>query len=220
MFAKLTGILDPSIPHHADGAVIMDVQGVGYLVHCSKRTLQQCLTGGAPTTLWIETHVREDKIQLFGFSDTNEQQWFRLLLTVQGVGAKSALSILGVLSANELYRAIVTQEKTWLTRADGVGPKLAVRIVTELKDKVQNFAALPADAGSRINRDDTGASPILIPSGMVETSENHVQEAVAALVHLGFNKQEASSTVLRLSQQYPEWNIETLIRTCLQELSR
>ena len=154
MIAKLTGILD----RRDDGAVVIDVGGVGYLVFVSARTADRLGPVGGAVNLQIETHVREDHIHLFGFADQEEQACFRLLQTVQGVGAKAALSILSALSADSVLTAIAAQDKSLLTRADGVGPKLAQRIVNELKDKtaalVMAEAARPnaADVGRRAGR--------------------------------------------------------------------
>ena len=131
MIAKLSGILDSV----AQDFLIIDVQGVGYHVFASPRTLSRIGEKGDSVSLLIDTHVREDHIHLFGFADAGEQQWFRLLTSVQGVGAKAGLSILGVCAPDQLAFAIASQDKAALTRADGVGPKLALRILTELKDK-------------------------------------------------------------------------------------
>ena len=139
MIGKLSGKIDSVSGSH----VIIDVGGVGYVVTCSSRTLRNIGAVGDPATLRIETHVREDAISLFGFADTVEQDWFKLLTTVQGVGAKVALAILGSLSPEQLAQAIAAQDKAVMAQADGVGPKLALRLVTELKDKVPAFMASP-----------------------------------------------------------------------------
>ena len=154
MIAKLAGIVDQV---GEDGAVI-DVGGVGYLAFCSTRTLGQLPPAGEPVRLLIETHVREDHIHLYGFVDAAERDWFRLLTTVQGVGARLALAILSALTPEELGLAIVAQDNAVLARAEGVGPKLAARIVNELKDKVGGLAlaapsaAPPAAAAGRRRR--------------------------------------------------------------------
>src|SRR5262245_25566222 len=139
MIAKLTGVIDSKT---ADAAIV-DVGGVGYLAFCSTRTLNRLPAAGDPISLFIETHVREDHIHLYGFIDAAEREWFRLLTTVQGVGAKLALAILGVLSAPELTQAIAAQDRASLTRASGVGPKLGACIVAELKDKIGVVALGP-----------------------------------------------------------------------------
>src|SRR5271156_3205382 len=132
MIAQLTGRIDQL----AEGSCIVDVNGVGYLVHASTRTLAALPPPPAAARLLIETHVREDAILLFGFAETAERDWFRLLTTVQGVGAKVALGILSALSPKDLVAAIAAGDRGTLTRAPGVGPKLAVRLLTELRDKV------------------------------------------------------------------------------------
>src|ERR1700736_1854137 len=136
MIAKLAGVVEQI---ESDAAVI-DVNGVGYLAFCSTRTIGRLPPPGGPARLLIETHVREDHIHLYGFIDAVERDWFRLLTTVQGVGAKVALAILSAGAPNDLTLAIVSQDQTPLSRADGVGPKLAARIVNELKDKVGGLA--------------------------------------------------------------------------------
>ena len=138
MIGKLKGIIDS----YGEDFIILDVQGVGYLVHCSARTLQALPAPGEAATLAIETHVREDQIRLFGFQSDAEREWFRLLQTVQGVGAKVALSVLGTFKPADLATAIAMRDKAAITRAPGVGPKVAERIVTELKDKAPAYADL------------------------------------------------------------------------------
>src|SRR6267154_3676077 len=138
MIGKLKGIIDS----YGEDFVILDVNGVGYLVHCSARTLQTLPAAGEPVTLAIETHVREDQIRLFGFLSDGEREWFRLLQTVQGVGTKVALSILGTLKPAELATAIAMRDKAMVARTPGVGSKVAERIVTELKDKAPKYAEL------------------------------------------------------------------------------
>ena len=138
MIGKLKGIIDS----YGEDFVILDVGGVGYQVHCSARTLQELPASGEPAVLAIETHVREDQIRLFGFTSDVEREWFRLLQTVQGVGAKVALSVLGTLKPGELASAIAMRDKAMVERTPGVGPKVAERIVTELKDKAPAYADL------------------------------------------------------------------------------
>src|SRR3977135_3474390 len=138
MIGKLKGIIDT----YGEDFVILDVGGVGYLVHCSARTLQELPAPGEAATLAIETHVREDQIRLFGFLTDVEREWFRLLQTVQGVGAKVALSVLSTLKPAELASAIALRDKAMVARTPGVGPKVAERIVTELKDKAPAYADL------------------------------------------------------------------------------
>src|SRR5213082_4316254 len=135
MIGKLKGIIDS----YGEDFIVLDVNGVGYLVQCSARTLQELPGAGQPAALSIETHVREDQIRLFGFLTDVEREWFRLLQTVQGVGAKVALSVLGTLPPSDLANAIALRDKTAVARTPGVGPKVAERIVTELRDKAPVF---------------------------------------------------------------------------------
>src|SRR3954452_24264339 len=138
MIGKLKGIIDS----YGEDHIIVDVAGVGYVVHCSARTLQALPAQGEPVSLAIETHVREDAIRLFGFQSDIEREWFRLLQTVQGVGAKVALSILSTLRPADLASAIAMRDKAMVARSPGVGPKVAERVVTELKDKAPKYADL------------------------------------------------------------------------------
>ena len=151
MIGKLKGLIDS----YGEDFVILDVNGVGYVVHCSTRTLQKLPRVGEASALAIETQVREDSIRLFGFASEAERDWFRLLQTVQGVGAKVALAILSILPANDLASAIAMQDKASVSRAPGVGPKLAARIVAELKDKAPAFGAVDP-ALARLSGEETG----------------------------------------------------------------
>jgi holliday junction DNA helicase RuvA len=174
MIGKLNGILDSLSEEY----VILNVQGVGYIVHCSGRTLQKLPRTGEAATLAIETQMREDSIKLFGFLSETDRHWFRLLLTVQGVGAKVALAIQTVLDAAELAAAIACQDKAAIARAPGVGPKLAARIVSELKDK----AVVSDPAAARLAGVD-GATPAA------------AQDALSALVNLGYGRSQAATVV-------------------------
>ena len=185
MIGKLSGVIDS-----VTGAqVLLDVSGVGYVVTCSARTLRRMGPTATPASLLIETHVREDAINLYGFADAEEQSWFRLLTTVQGVGAKVALGILGSLTPSELANVIAAQDKTTLTKADGVGPKLALRLVTELKDKVPSFMSLPAH----------GVKSAEAVAGNLAASLNG--DAVSALVNLGYRRAEAFGAVANASRK-------------------
>ena len=205
MIGKLRGVIDS----YGEDFVIVDVQGVGYVVHCSTRTLQHLPQAGEATTLSIETHVREDMIRLYGFRSDAEREWFRLLQTVQGVGAKVALGILSVLDPGAIANAIATGDKTAVSRGPGVGPKLAARIVAELKDKAPAFASV---------------DPALIR--LSETIEDRkapqpVSDAVSALVHLGYAQVQASAAIAAaLKQAGDEAEVKTLIRLGLRELAR
>jgi Holliday junction DNA helicase RuvA len=205
VIGKLKGVVDS----YGDDFVVIDVQGVGYVVHCSSRTLQNLPPIGEAASLAIETHVREDMIRLFGFRSDAEREWFRLLQSVQGVGAKVALGILSVLDPGSLATAIATSDKTSVARSPGVGPKLAQRIVAELKDRAPAFS--PVD-------------PTLIRlSGGVEASRvpAPVSDAVSALVNLGYAQSQAAAAVAAaLKQAGDEAETKTLIRLGLRELAR
>ena len=199
MIGKLTGIVDST----GDDWLLLDVGGVGYLVFCSGRTLGLLPPPGGAATLWIETHVREDHIHLFGFAETAERDWFRLLNSVQGVGAKMALAVLSVLPPNELVRAIAAQDKASLARAQGVGPKLAGRIASELKDKAGGMALGPVEAAN--GKPAAG-----------EVSE----DAVSALVNLGYRRAEAFAAVAKASGDLgAKASVESLIKAGLKELA-
>ena len=200
MIARLTGILDSIGP---DWAVI-DVAGVGYLIFCSARTLRRLPPPGGAVSVSVETHVREDHIHLYGFVDLTERDWFRLLTTVQGVGARHALAILSVNEPEALTDAILAGDRVSLTRAAGVGPKLAARILAELKDKVAGdlVVARPAFAAAASG-----------PAGSVH-------DAVSALVNLGYRRGEAFGAVSHAAQLLgADAPVEALITAGLKELS-
>ena len=203
MIAKLTGLLD-SIGE--DWAVI-DVNGVGYLVFCSTRTLAQLPGRGEAVSFVIETHIREDHIHLYGFLEHAEREWFRLLTTVQGVGAKVGLGILSVLAPKDLSDAILAQDKGMITRAPGVGSKLATRLLTELKDKVSGLAEFAPPAAAVVTGDD-------------ETARGSFDDAVSALVNLGYQRGAAfgavSGAMRSIGEDAP---VEDLIRAGLKELT-
>ncbi len=186
-----------------EGRCVIDVNGVGYLVQASTRTLA-ALPTEAPVTVLVETQVREDAILLFGFVDAAEREWFRLLTTVQGVGAKVALSILSALSPSDLVGAIQAGDRGALTRAAGVGTKLAVRLLTELREKA---GAMPSGPGF---------APVL-PA----TVAGGEADAVSALINLGYRRAEAEAAVARVLKRVAEGSpLETLIREGLAELAR
>ncbi|HEY4170510.1 MAG TPA: Holliday junction branch migration protein RuvA [Reyranella sp.] len=202
MIARLKGVVD-SVD---DGSAVIDVNGVGYLVSASSRTLHDLVVGQTATVL-VETIVREDAIALYGFLDTAERDWFRILTTVQGVGARVALSILSTLSPDEIARAIAAGDKASLSRPAGVGPKLAARLATELKDKAAAFGVSPAPART------AAAAPAA--GGSVN------EDAVSALVNLGYRRVEAFGAVARVTQRLGEGaQLDAVIRAGLQELAR
>ena len=205
MIGKLKGIIDT----YGEDTVILDVQGVGYLVHCSSRTLQALPPVGEAATLFIETVVREDMIRLFGFASTVEQQWFNILLGVQGVGQKVALAILSTLRPAELANAIAMKDKAAIARTSGVGPKLAERICVELKDKAPAFGTLdPAVVKLAGDLEDNRVS-------------GPVKDAISALTNLGYGAPQAAATVAAAARALGE-SAETgaLIRQGLKELAK
>ena len=205
MIGKLKGLIDS----YGEDFIVLDVNGVGYLVQCSARTLQELPGVGQPITLSIETYVREDQIRLFGFRTDVEREWFRLLQTVQGVGAKVALSVLGTLKPADLASAIAMRDRAMVARTPGVGPKVAKRIVTELKDKAPAFADLdPA---------------VIRLSGAIEDrrAPQPVVDAVSALVNLGYGQPQAAAAVAAAARSAGEGaDTARLIRLGLKELAK
>ncbi|KFL29235.1 ATP-dependent DNA helicase RuvA [Devosia riboflavina] len=205
MIGKLKGLVDS----FGDDWVLIDCGGVCYEVHCSTRTLQSLPRVGEATVVFIETILREDLIRLFGFASEAEKSWFLLLTTVQGVGARVALAILSVLSPSELSSAIALQDKAMVGRANGVGPKLAVRIVTELKGKVPAIGGI--DAG-------TLGLQTALGEGV---AKSNVADAVSALTNLGYSSAQASAALARVvAKEGEDTATEKLIRLGLRELSQ
>ena len=198
MIAQLTGRV---VLLEADRCVI-DVGGVGYLVHASTRTLSALPQSPSVAVVLCEMQVREDAITLYGFADSAEREWFRLLTTVQGVGARVALAILSALSPRDLIAAIQQADRGALTRASGVGAKLAIRLLTELREKA---GAMPVGVGF---------SPVLPPSAGVES------DAISALVNLGYRRPEVATAVGRAMERQAETaTLDSLIRDGLKELA-
>ena len=199
MIAQLTGRIDQL----AEGSCIVDVNGVGYLVHASTRTLAALPPPPAMARLLIDTHVREDAILLYGFAEAAERDWFRLLTTVQGVGAKVALSVLSSLSPRDLVSVIAAGDRASLTRAPGVGAKLAVRLLTELRDKA---GMMPASSGVAV------AAP---------RAPGVTGDALSALVNLGYRRPEAQPVVARVVERLGEGaGLDVVIRDALRELAQ
>ncbi len=205
MIGKLKGLIDS----YGEDYVLIDVQGVGYQVHCSARTLQALPTPGEGATLSIETYVREDQIKLFGFRTDAEREWFRLLQTVQGVGAKVALAVLSTLTPPDLANAIALRDKATVARTPGVGPKVAERIVTELKDKVPAFANIDPAVVQLSGAIDDNRAP------------RPVTDAISALVNLGYGQPQAAAAIASASRSAGE-KAETaqLIKLGLKELAK
>ena len=203
MIAKLTGLLDSIGDDHA----VVDVGGVGYLLYCPGRTLGRLPGLGEAASFSVITHVREDHIHLYGFADEQERDWFRLLTTVQGVGARVALAILTVLGPGDLVQAIAAQDRAALTRAEGVGPKVATRILGELKDKAGGLALGPAAA-----IDGAAWGP---------ATDGPPHDAVSALTNLGYGRGEAFGAVSQAARRLGAGaSTEALIREGLMELGR
>jgi len=201
MIAKLAGVIDQI----GTEAAVIDVGGVGYLAFCSTRTISRLPVVGAPASLLIETHVREDHIHLYGFLDAAERDWFRRLTTVQGVGARLALAILSAMAPEQLGLAIFSQDKAALMRADGVGARLAARIVNDLHDKVGGAGAETTVPTATAPNADAGPAA----------------DAVSALVNLGYRRSEAFGAVATAARRLGS-SVDTgaLIRAGLQELAR
>jgi Holliday junction DNA helicase RuvA len=204
VIGKLTGIIDSQ----TEDGLLIDVNGVGYVVLASSKTLARLGDKGAPASIFIETQVREDAITLFGFADAAEHDWFRLLRTVQGVGGKVALAILSTLTPGELANAIAAQDKASVARANGVGPKLAQRIVTELKDKAAGMAL--------------GAAANLAAFPVAQAGEEGglVNDAVSALVNLGYRRAEAFGAVSKVLAAGGKPQLNDLIVHGLRELTQ
>ncbi len=205
MIAKLSGVVDQLGPD----AAIIDVGGVGYLAYCSTRTIGRLPVAGSPAQLLIETHVREDHIHLYGFIDATERDWFRLLTTVQGVGARLGLAILSALPPDQLSLAILAQDKTALTRAEGVGQRLAARIVNELRDKAGGVAAPALSSGL----------PPLPAQSIIEPGA--VADAISALENLGVRRTEALGAVAAAGRRLGgDAAVDALVKAGLEELAR
>lgn len=200
MIAKLKGLLDSV----GEDWAIIDVGGVGYLVFCSGRTLGRMPGVGEAVSLLIETHVREDHIHLYGFADQGERDWYKLLTTVQGVGAKVGLALLTVLEPAQLAQAIAAQDKAAVARANGVGPKLAGRIVSELKDKAGAVALGGVTEALAVETSSAGGA---------------IEEAVSALVNLGYGRTEAFTVVAQKAKQAGDTvDVGALIGAALKDM--
>lgn len=210
MIAKLRGIID-SI---GEDWCIIDVNGVGYLVSASSKTLGK-MQIGQDMTLLTEMVVREDSISLFGFADAWEKEWFNTLTKVQGVGSKVCLSILSVLTPSQLSQAIGAQDKSSFCRASGVGPKLAARIVTELKDKIVTIP-ISSNLGEMLPNDEP--QPVAISDTNIDYTKS--EDAISALVNLGYQRLEAYRVVSKILNDNPDSNVSTLIRLSLKEFAK
>ncbi len=205
MIGKLKGIIDEIGEDH----VLIDVHGVCYVAHCASRTLAGLGRVGEAVELHIETFVREDQLRLYGFASALEREWFRLLQSVQGVGAKVALAVLSTLSAADLANAIALQDKAMVARAPGIGPKVAQRIVTELKSRAPVFAGEASGTIGLKQELGEGVAP------------GPVSDAVSALANLGYSRDQAANAVAAALKTAGEGaDSATLIRQGLKELSQ
>jgi Holliday junction DNA helicase RuvA len=215
MIAQLRG----TIVHSGDQQAVLDVQGVGYAVHVSGRTQGQIATMSGEVTLLTEMQVREDSMTLFGFLDLGERDAFRLLITVQGVGAKAAMAILSVLAPHDLTTAIIAGDKAMVARADGVGPKIAQRVVNELGEKIGKISSLGGalaigDAGGGAGGGAGGLSGV----GAGAAASGLFLDAVSALVNLGYGRAEAHGAVMRVQANAASDNLSDVIAAALREM--
>ena len=215
MIAKLRGIIDSV----GEDYCVIDVNGVGYLVAASVKTLSK-LSRGAEVSLLIETIVREDSISLYGFFDPLEKEWFNTLTKVQGVGAKVCLSILSALTPLQIAQAVSAQDKNSFTRANGVGPKLAARLVTELKDKIVTIPVteFAKEVDMNLNPEQESES---YADSLIGRDENPMKmdDAISALVNLGYQRLEAYKAVNKAAAENPDADVAALIKNALKEFA-
>lgn len=219
MIGKLSGVIDYRSSDH----ILLDVRGVGYLVFCSERTLAALPGPGEAATLYTDLLVREDLLQVFGFLSLQEKEWHRLLLSVQGIGAKASLAILGTLGADGVSRAIALGDWGALKAAKGIGPKTAQRVVNELKDKAPTVMAMtaPAPAATAPQSDEVIETPAPPPQPAAAAPSNVTSQAdaLSALGNLGYAPGEAASAVAEAAGQDPEADTPALIRAALKLLA-
>lgn len=222
MIGKLSGILDYRGPDH----LLIDVRGVGYIVYVNDRTLAALPRVGEGVALYTELIVREDLLQLFGFPTLYEREWHRLLMTVQGVGAKAALAILGALGAEGAARAIALGDARAIQAAPGIGPKIAQRVVLELKSKAPAAMALGGALGAEPALIEEAESEAAAPKRAAKTQGGaaparltQTADALSALLNLGYGQSEAAEAVAFVSAEAPEAETATLIRQALKRLA-
>jgi len=219
MIGKITGRVDYRDEDHA----LIDVGGVGYIVYCSRPTLARLPQTGGMVALYTDLLVREDNLQLFGFPTLAEREWHRLLISVQGVGAKAALAIAGTLGIDAMSRAITLGDAAAIKAAPGVGPKLAQRVIVELKDKAAGImamgaagsAAAVAHEGEVIDRE--APAPAALPGSTAAAAAR--ADALSALINLGYGQGEAAGAIAEVMNELPDADAMTLIRLCLQSLA-
>lgn len=226
MIGKISGRLDWRGPDH----VLIDVRGVGYIVYVSDRTLSALPGVGEAVSLFTELMVREDLLQLFGFPTMLEKEWHKLLMTVQGVGAKAAMAILGTLGAEGVARAITLGDAKAVQAAPGVGPKVAQRVILELKSKAPSVMAAGVRLSSRAEADDSLIEETPAPKAKISKSDTGEQsvsvrragytaDALSALVNLGYGQGDAAQAVATVAGEEPEADTAALIRRALKLLA-
>lgn len=221
MIGKLSGRLD----WRGADQVLIDVRGVGYIVHVNDRTLSQMPAIGEPVALYTDLLVREDLLQLFGFPTLLDKEWHKLLMTVQGVGAKASMSILGALGAEGTARAIALGDARAIQSANGVGPKLAQRVILELKAKAPGLMAMGVSLSAKADADDVVIEPAPAPRRAVPapsaqtTRAGYTADALSALLNLGYTQGDAASAVATVSAEEPEAGTAALIRAALKLLA-
>jgi len=220
MIGRLTGFVDYKASDH----VLIDVRGVGYIVYCSDRTLAALPGTGAPVSLYTDMVVREDLMQLYGFPTLIEKEWHRLLMSVQGVGAKASLAILGTIGAEGVGRAIALGDWNAVKAARGIGPKTAQRIVLDLKDKAPIVMAMGGSLHNTMaaNSDDAVLEPVVVPvpvAGAAPAASSAQADALSALTNLGYAPGEAVGAVAQAAGENPDATEAALIRATLKLLA-
>ena len=218
MIGKLSGRID----YRSDDHILLDVRGVGYMVYCSDRTLAALPSVGEAVALYTDLVVREDLLQLFGFPTLVEKEWHRLLMSVQGIGAKASLSILGALGADGVSRAIALGDWNAIKAAKGIGPKTAQRVVIELKDKAPTVMAMAGHSATPaavtddvIEADAPAPQPAPTPQP-VAVQSNAQADALSALQNLGYSPSEAAAAVAQVMADAPETETSGVIRAALK----
>ena len=218
MIGRIAGRIDYRALDH----VLIDVRGVGYLVYCNERTLFSLPGVGEHVALYTDLLVREDNLQLFGFTSLVEKEWHRLLMSVQGIGAKASMAILGALGPDGVGRAIALGDANAVKAAKGVGPKTAQRVVIELKDKAPAVMAMGATPAPILDTDDVIEAPaaqVVTSQAIPPTGSNAQAEALSALSNLGYTPGEAASAVAQAANDAPDADTSALIRTALKLLA-
>ena len=215
MIGRLVG----EVVHTGDDHVLLDVRGVGYIVHCSTRTLGALAVTNGPVALYTDLLVREDLLQLFGFPSMLDREWHRLLTTVQGVGAKVSLGILGTLGPEGIGQAIALGDSASVRRAPGVGPKLAVRIVNELKSKAPAMMARTSPKAAVAPPDADDTAPVVMREPAPAPGGAATADALSALANLGYQPMEAADAIARAASEAPDADAGALIKAALRALA-